>query len=864
MTIGGETGEKLTWRSTCSDEYYITTIDGTKEELDFNCIQKDMSEITCIFEDAMQVHTCSASIGSCTGLGECNFTAEAASEERIMFTSTCGDYGYLTFGIDNEVSFECGNIRTERNICDFEEDSEKRVCMSNEYGVSCQGVGRCLVSITGQINDRVRWKTDNSKYGYSLLDGTNEYITFSDESVKPISEIITCEFANSNETYTCQSGYDSCSNSGLQGTTTPTSWPNGCSMNINAEKGIQITWSSTFPGSVPKITRQDGKDEIISFSSSENCLNEIDDNGNDLIDCEDNSCFGFIDEENGLECVAGQWLEYDCTDGEDNDLINGADCTDVSRCKHDDKCVYPEFGTIGICSDGFDNDGDGDIDKNDSDCLAPSFILEPTAGIVGSSFTLTGNNLGEAGEEAIVNFAWLALEQHTFILEEQGNFEYNGIIPDVGVGDYAISLVSPRLTRTLTYRVFDEIPSIIQKVTCNFSSDSFSEEYICNYITDDGLSFEFCRASNVHSECSGTLQGFEAGQEFAWYSNGLTTEDSPTYFSENDEEINFIEPPQGGPDKVFKENVTCIFDDGSGDNVISPVYSCSGYPEGQAEEGSMLTCSGRDRCTIEISGDVSINYVWTSTVPDTKEVVNFLNNEDDNLKFISPKYIEANWNCKDGFYIDSATSPIPLTKASWLGDYIKPSCDSHEGISSYNLVEDNTEETFTGKAFASLFGEPEIRETFTCVFDGSINVETCYSGKGRCEGIGKCTFNISAIEGDNVSVRSSIVGAGVYIAIIDGVDEIGIFSVPNKLLVSEEVTCLFTQSHPLEQKCYSPKGECLGIDRCNITIKGELNEPVTWKSTVEGSLPVETIIKGGSKVIEFVENIEEPSISFIV
>jgi hypothetical protein len=440
------------------------------------------------------------------------------------------------------------------------------------------------------------------------------------------------------------------------------------------------------------------------------------------------------------------------------------------------------------------------------------------------------------------------LESQVFVLDEKGHFYYEGIVPDVEMGDYSIRLVSPRLTRILTYRVEEGNPTT-ERITCNFPDNSV-ETYSCNYVINEQMS-ELCRGS---LRCSGLLEDYELGDEFEWYSSGLTTDDSPTYFDGTNKEIAFTKEPSGSPEIEYKENVTCIFDDGSGDDVISPLYSCSGYQDGQNSE--IFTCSGYDRCVVEIKGAEQVTYVWTSTVPDTKEKVNLLNNEDDVLTFISPEYIEATWNCNDGFYVDSATSSVALTKAVWLNDYIKPSCDDHEGIASYDLVEDETEISFAGKAFASLFGTEEITETFTCIFEGSDTEETCYSSEGKCSGVGKCNFTISAEEETIVSVRSSIVGSEPYSVLVDGVDKIGIFSVPAES-ISEEITCIFTQSQPVEQMCYSSKGECVGIDICNVTIEGEEGEYVIWKSTVEGSADVETKILGSPKVLEFFEVIEE-------
>ena len=69
-------------------------------------------------------------------------------------------------------------------------------------------------------------------------------------------------------------------------------------------------------------------------------------------------------------CAAGCDLsETSCTDGSDNDCDGAIDCDD-SDCSSDPACDTPCDTSETSCTDGSDNDCDGAIDCDDSDCSA--------------------------------------------------------------------------------------------------------------------------------------------------------------------------------------------------------------------------------------------------------------------------------------------------------------------------------------------------------------------------------------------------------------------------------------------------------------------------------------------------------------
>ncbi len=84
--------------------------------------------------------------------------------------------------------------------------------------------------------------------------------------------------------------------------------------------------------------------------TGEICDNEIDDNNNGKIDCDDESC------KTNPAC-----METVCNDGKDDDDDGLVDCDDPD-CKTNPACMET------ICYDGKDDEGDGLIDCDDPDC----------------------------------------------------------------------------------------------------------------------------------------------------------------------------------------------------------------------------------------------------------------------------------------------------------------------------------------------------------------------------------------------------------------------------------------------------------------------------------------------------------------
>ncbi|MCK4319135.1 hypothetical protein KAW38_01025 [Candidatus Micrarchaeota archaeon] len=84
-------------------------------------------------------------------------------------------------------------------------------------------------------------------------------------------------------------------------------------------------------------------------------------------DCGDTNCVGWLVDYDAHICVAGgnENNAYFCSDGADNDNDGNADCADAN-CNGIGACENPAEAT---CNDDVDNDGDGVVDCVDGDCV---------------------------------------------------------------------------------------------------------------------------------------------------------------------------------------------------------------------------------------------------------------------------------------------------------------------------------------------------------------------------------------------------------------------------------------------------------------------------------------------------------------
>ncbi|MEM1087879.1 MAG: hypothetical protein AAGH90_09120 [Pseudomonadota bacterium] len=96
--------------------------------------------------------------------------------------------------------------------------------------------------------------------------------------------------------------------------------------------------------------------------AAENCLNQIDDDRDRRIDCDDPDCQGLW--------ICRPFREI-CANGIDDNRNGYMDC-DEKSCQRTSVCMRRDES----CANGLDDDGDGTIDCDDDDC-AETFICLP-------------------------------------------------------------------------------------------------------------------------------------------------------------------------------------------------------------------------------------------------------------------------------------------------------------------------------------------------------------------------------------------------------------------------------------------------------------------------------------------------------
>jgi hypothetical protein len=111
-----------------------------------------------------------------------------------------------------------------------------------------------------------------------------------------------------------------------------------------------------------------GLDGCVPTSSVENCTNEVDDNCNGLVDCQESTCQPLP------VCINMQ--KEQCTNKIDDDKNGFIDCLDPA-CFGDKACIVPGQE---ICNNKLDDDDDGFVDCADLDCMG-SPACKPNMGM---------------------------------------------------------------------------------------------------------------------------------------------------------------------------------------------------------------------------------------------------------------------------------------------------------------------------------------------------------------------------------------------------------------------------------------------------------------------------------------------------
>ncbi len=214
--VSGSYGAKVVWTSTCAG-IGTTAIDGVNKYAEFSCIpattalttqptesQQTSSQPTatvplikeqvkCVFANAQNEQKCYANDGKfgCYGL---TCIADVVSERgtKLTWKSTCGGYAYTVMDGENEYAeFNCQQTTTtvpssepvsavpaikEVVKCIFAGSESMQSCGAE--GFQCNGVGTCVVELSGPKGKMLTWKSTCGGYAYTVMDGMDEYAEF--------------------------------------------------------------------------------------------------------------------------------------------------------------------------------------------------------------------------------------------------------------------------------------------------------------------------------------------------------------------------------------------------------------------------------------------------------------------------------------------------------------------------------------------------------------------------------------------------------------------------------------------------------------------------------------------------------------
>lgn len=272
VKLSGQSGEKVSWNSTCGQYSNDTVMDGKNETIYFFCNSTNtaISEVVACYFNSASVQSCYSSKGtSCSGLSKCLTNISGQKGEIIYWNSSYGGTNVsIVNGTGKSLFFYNTTNRTNATVfetvtCSFGASANES-CISSK-GEGCRGIGSCKVNLTGSKGESVYWDCSCGSKGVSTMDGINETVYFcnsTNTTNATVSETVKCHF-NSTTSQSCYSSKGpSCS--GLY----------DCLVNLTGQKGEKIYWNTSC-GSYSNYTTIDGTNKTIYiFCNSTNTTNQ--------------------------------------------------------------------------------------------------------------------------------------------------------------------------------------------------------------------------------------------------------------------------------------------------------------------------------------------------------------------------------------------------------------------------------------------------------------------------------------------------------------------------------------------------------------------------------------------------------------
>ncbi|MFH1134130.1 MAG: protein disulfide isomerase family protein [Nanoarchaeota archaeon] len=319
VQVYGGRGAALSWKSSCGGEF-STSLDGTDEELSFNCeqvqpaptpvstqpaLEEVKERVQCVFLNAVSPQECFTNDGKfrCRGSNSCQAEVYGGKGNTLSWKSNCGgESSSFLDGKDEELKFGCGQVlpttpqtpvspsepspqpilqpaqpqpalsatdQTKEVVkCIFMESDSGQFCYSDDKRFGCKGISTCVVEFSGTPGERLNWRGSCEGSASTVVDGVTDYVSFKcaqaplPQSTQPtpvlptIKEKVKCLFVNAQTPQQCLNEYPSSGCKGIGSCTDE---------NVVGEQGKKMVWKSSCGGGYA-YTVMDGVDEYVEFT----------------------------------------------------------------------------------------------------------------------------------------------------------------------------------------------------------------------------------------------------------------------------------------------------------------------------------------------------------------------------------------------------------------------------------------------------------------------------------------------------------------------------------------------------------------------------------------------------------------------
>ena len=196
----------------------------------------------------------------------------------ILISSSLVSAGWFDWLFDRDTNLVGQAYRytvpvKEQVKCVFKDSTTTQVCSSSKG--KCEGMGSCVVTVSGKKGEQVTWKSTCGGYAYTIMDGQNDVAEF--KCTQDVRETVKCilygDYDSTNEKPMCYSEKGSCTAipevcACQEGQICPPCEKKAsCTVEVSGKKGEQVTWKSTCGGYA--YTIMDGQNDVAEFKCTQ-------------------------------------------------------------------------------------------------------------------------------------------------------------------------------------------------------------------------------------------------------------------------------------------------------------------------------------------------------------------------------------------------------------------------------------------------------------------------------------------------------------------------------------------------------------------------------------------------------------------